>query len=289
MGLAMESGVLPRQSVTAGDAAFDTVLLGDGAPTVVFVNGLGSPLEEWALVAPAIARHCRVLCYDRRTPPPDGPLPTHDAARLAADLHQLLTAVGVSGPLVLVGHSWGGALIRRYAVEHPDDVAGLVFVDASHENIAAMVREPGRATRALYATSTLALRFGPFRRRLLGMLGFDRLARAELTAVNSLAWRDYGRGSRAEYAGVAPSLRELGEIAPKFPRVPTRILLGAGRPGLTAKLARKQLASVRNAWEQAADGTGVTVQSVPDSGHYISLDQPQAVIDAIEDVLSQVR
>ena len=284
----MESTLLPRQRVEVSGVAFDATVLGDGPPTVVFANGLGTPLEEWALVAPTIATRCRVMCYDRRPAPPDGVLPTHDAAQMGADLHQLLDALGVARPLVLVGHSWGGAVIRRYAVDHPDDVAGMVFVDASHEKIKGMI--PTRATQLLYGMTTLPLRFGPIRRRLLHMLGFDRLPPADMTVVDTLSWRARGRTSRAEYAGSGPSLHELARIAPDLPQLPTRVLLAGGRPGWTAKLAAKQVAAIRAVWEQAAAGRSeVTVTSVPDSGHYISLDQPQAVIDAIDDIIRQVR
>lgn len=285
----MEDSVLHRQPVNIGGVALDAVVLGDGRPTVVFVNGLGSPLEEWALVAPRIAASCRVVCYDRRPVPPAGRVPTHTAEQSAADLHQLLSALQVPGQVVLVGHSWGGAVIRRYAYDHPDDVAGLVFVDASHEGMKAMIPKRPRAALALYTSTTLALRIGPLRRRLLRSLGFDRLPAAAQATVDGLRWVADGRTGRAEYAGIGPSLRELGRIAPHLPQVPTRVLLAAGRPGLASKLGARQTATVRDVWEQAVAGRSeITLDSIADSGHYISLDQPQAVVDAIEDVVARV-
>src|SRR4051794_23593670 len=243
----MEAAVLKREPVDIGDVALETVVLGAGSPTVVFVNGLGSPLDEWALVAPTIAERHRVICYDRRCAPTQGRVPTHDAVQISADLHRLLDVLGVTGPVVLVGHSWGGAIVRRYAVDHPDAVAGLVLVDASHESIKAM-REPSRATRVLYTASTLALRFSPLRRRLIRSLGFDRLSPDALASVNALPWLASGRTSLAEYAGIGSSLQELARVAPDLPRVPTRVLLAGGRPGLTTKLAARQIAKIRAVW-----------------------------------------
>lgn len=283
----MTAGVLSRQPVDAGGIALDTVVLGDGPVTAVFVNGLGAPLEEWALVAPVIAERCRVVCYDRRTAPPNGRLPTHDAAQVAADLDRLLDALGVTGPLILVGHSWGGPLIRRYASAHPNSVAGMVFIDASHENIKGI--KPTWFTRALYTTSTMALRVGPIRRRLLRMLGFDRLPPETLAFLGTLPWLAEGRTALAEYGGIGASLRELELIAPDLPPVPIRVLLAAGRPGLITKLGARQIAAIRAVWEKAVAGRDeFSLQIVPDSGHYVSLDQPQVVIDAIDDVARRV-
>jgi pimeloyl-ACP methyl ester carboxylesterase len=277
-----------RQPVDVNGHALDTLVLGDGPVTVVFVNGLGSPLEEWALVAPTIAQRAKVVCYDRRLAPDSGQLPTHDATQTAADLHDLLDALSVTGPLVLVGHSWGGALIRRYAFDFPDQVAGMVFVDASHESLKSMSNPP-RITGPLYAVSTSVLRLGPLRRRLLRSLGFDRLPAETFALAADMPWVVKGRTSRAEMAAIGPSLRELGRVAPDLPKVPTRVLLATGRGDIMAKLGAKQLRTIRGAWEQAVAGrSDITLQAVPGSGHYISLDQPQAVIDAIDDVVSQV-
>lgn len=234
-------------------------------------------------MAPAIAQSHREVCFDRRLASRVGPHVVHDAARFSGDLHQLLDALGVTAPLVLVGHSWGGALIRRYAADHPDDVAGMVLVDASHENTKGMM--PTWWSRALYTVSMLALRLGPIRRRLLRTLGFEHLPPETLELVDTLPWLAEGRTAVAEFAGMGPSLQELARNTPELPRVPARVLLAAGRPGLVTKLGRKQLAAVRAVWEQAVAGRDdITLQSVADSGHYISLDQPQAVIEAIEDV-----
>jgi pimeloyl-ACP methyl ester carboxylesterase len=273
--------------VDVGGTAFQAVVLGDGRPTVVFVNGLGSPLEEWALVAPAVAQHQRVVCYDRRPAPDKGAVVAHEAAHMAADLRGLLDSLDVTGPLVLVGHSWGGSVIRRFAHEHPSDVAGLVFVDASHERIKGMM--PTRFSRVLYTTSTAILRIGPVRRRLLKTLGFGQLPPADLNAVNGLTWLASGRTSLAEYGGMGPSLRELAQVAPELPAVPTRVLVAGGRPGLTTKLGAKQMAGIRAVWEQAVAGREeVSLSVVPGAGHYISLDDPQAVIAAVEAVVAEV-
>ncbi|HLU09489.1 MAG TPA: alpha/beta fold hydrolase [Oceanobacillus sp.] len=56
-------------------------------------------------------------------------------AEIAGELHRLLTNAGISGPHVMVGHSLGGMYVRMYAIQYPDEVAGMVLVDARHESL----------------------------------------------------------------------------------------------------------------------------------------------------------
>ncbi|NUR92455.1 MAG: alpha/beta hydrolase [Nonomuraea sp.] len=102
-------------------------------PTVVLESGMGCPLEGWTWVQRAVAEYAPVVCYERagigRSDPPDEPLSADLATR---DLRALLTALELPGPYILVGHSYGGLLIRHFAHLHPLDVAGLVFLDSSH-------------------------------------------------------------------------------------------------------------------------------------------------------------
>src|SRR5688500_15138546 len=85
---------------------------GTGAPTVVFESGMGCSRDAWALVAPTVAMRAGVVVYDRsglgRSPADERPR-TFD--RLVDDLCDVLDAVGAP-PYVLVGHSWGGPIVR---------------------------------------------------------------------------------------------------------------------------------------------------------------------------------
>jgi pimeloyl-ACP methyl ester carboxylesterase len=117
---------------------------GAGSPTVVLVAGLKASAEDWSTAdksAPAVFREVakltRVCAYDRpgtpvgEKPSRSDPVPQPTTAGDAvADLHALLNAAGEAGPYVLVGHSYGGLIVRLYASTYPEDVSGLVFVDA---------------------------------------------------------------------------------------------------------------------------------------------------------------
>lgn len=104
---------------------------GAGGPTVVLESGLGGTSANWARITTEIRSTTRVCAYDRAgqgwSEDVDAP---QDGAAIASDLHALLSAAGEPGPYVMVGHSAGGPYVMTYAAAHPDDVAGMVLLDA---------------------------------------------------------------------------------------------------------------------------------------------------------------
>jgi pimeloyl-ACP methyl ester carboxylesterase len=105
---------------------------GSGSPALILEAGGQSDSVIWAGVQPELAKTTTVCSYDRAgfgwsdTRP--GP---RDADHIAAELHSLLLKTGISGPIVLMGHSVGGMFVRDYATHYPDNIAGLVFLDSS--------------------------------------------------------------------------------------------------------------------------------------------------------------
>ena len=105
---------------------------GSGSPALVLEAGAGNDSVVWRGVQPVLSTTTRVCSYDRAGSGwSDGVPGPRDADHVAGDLHQLLLRVGITGPVVLVGHSIGGIYIRDYATRFPQDVVGLVFVDSS--------------------------------------------------------------------------------------------------------------------------------------------------------------
>jgi pimeloyl-ACP methyl ester carboxylesterase len=106
--------------------------LGSGAPTIVLDSGLGNDGLIWGGLQPVLAKTTQVCSYDRAgygwSDP--GPAP-RDANSIADDLHALLGAAHIDGPLVLMGHSISGIYIRAFATRYPQHLAGLIFVDGS--------------------------------------------------------------------------------------------------------------------------------------------------------------
>lgn len=109
--------------------------IGEGNPTVILESGVGGNTLLWAYIQPAVAETTRVCAYDRA-----GygwsEVSSHERAtpNMAEELRTLLTQAGVEPPYILAGHSFGGLVVRTYASLYPDEVRGLVLIDAVHPN-----------------------------------------------------------------------------------------------------------------------------------------------------------
>jgi pimeloyl-ACP methyl ester carboxylesterase len=134
VGLASErsSSAMPGRLFDVGGHRLHLNCTGSGGPTVVLVSGLGGNSAGWARIAPAVADTSRVCAYDRAGQgwSEDATDPQNGVAA-ATDLHTLLDAAGEDGPYVLVGHSIGGDYAMVYAERYPEQVAGMVLLDAT--------------------------------------------------------------------------------------------------------------------------------------------------------------
>jgi pimeloyl-ACP methyl ester carboxylesterase len=149
VGLAADqrAHAMPGQLYDVGGHRLHLNCTGSGGPTVVLQSGLGESSANWARIAPALAGTTRVCAYDRAGQgwSEDAPAP-QDGLQAAADLHTLLDRAGEHSPYVLVGHSIGGDYAMAYVSRYPEQVAGMVLLDA---------------TSPYQATSTGAVHAGP--------------------------------------------------------------------------------------------------------------------------------
>jgi pimeloyl-ACP methyl ester carboxylesterase len=214
------------------------------APTVVFIAGLGDDARVWRKTIRKLGDSIRVVAYDR---PGYGARPAGDAPRdpctVASELHAQLRATGQAPPYVLVGHSLGGQYAYAYSRLFPDDVAGLVLVDATPiGHWAAMQRELPAAARVL---------------RLLKSVTFSGTMKREFDAQEQC-------------------LDSLPAAAVAFP---VRVLMRTvGDPVGGAQLLRldTQLAA---GWLRL---TGATqLEPVPGAGHYIQKERPELLAEVI--------
>lgn len=135
VGLASDqrSYAMPGRLYDVGGHRLHLNCTGSGGPTVVLMSGQGGFSASWARIAPAVADTTRVCAYDRAGQgwSEDAAEP-QDGVAAAADVHALLDAAGEDGPYVLVGHSIGGDHAMVYADRYPEQVAGMVLLDATN-------------------------------------------------------------------------------------------------------------------------------------------------------------
>lgn len=104
-------------------------------PTVILESGMGGCSLDWSLVQPELSKHTTVISYDRAgfgwsTETMEQPTCKH----YVDDLRLLLHEMNLKPPYILVGHSYGGMMMRLFASEYPEEVVGLILVDSVHED-----------------------------------------------------------------------------------------------------------------------------------------------------------
>src|SRR5262245_17627964 len=125
----------PGRLVDIGGYRLHLWCTGSGKPAVILESGLGGGAFSWPYVQREVAGFTQVCSYDRAgfgySDPAPGPRTSRQIAR---ELHQLVERGGIEESLILVGASFGGFTARVFASDYPERIAGLVLVDASHEN-----------------------------------------------------------------------------------------------------------------------------------------------------------
>ena len=124
------------KGIKVGAYQVEMTVAGNGHYTVIFEAGFGGDQWVWQKIAPAIAADAHVVTYSRAGLGQSQPRPEpRTPAQVGKEFDELIAAAGLKPPFILVGHSYGGYLIRQFAVRHPEQVAGFVFVDSSVERL----------------------------------------------------------------------------------------------------------------------------------------------------------
>ncbi|HWW11452.1 MAG TPA: alpha/beta hydrolase, partial [Brevundimonas sp.] len=254
---------------------------GDGL-AVIFEAGLSQYTANTTLRAAqdAIASFARVCTYDRAgmgwsDPAPEG----WSYPDRVEDLRALLKAAGIDGPYVLVAHSMGGLLVRAYAAAHPDQVAGLVLVDATSERNLPEI-DAARETTLSQIDAALAVS-----RPGVPVIGMPVGTSAE---VQMAFTPEVLRGVKAEFEALSrfgPATLPPGE-AGALGDLPLIVI----RRGRTMSPPSEADLNHRQGQEDLAALSSNSVLIVAEnSGHTIPLDEPQVVADAVRRLLDALK
>jgi len=214
----------PGKLVDVGGHRLHIQCAGEGSPTVVLETGANGMSALWGWVQPQVAVHTRVCSYDRAglgwSEP--GPEP-RDALHIARELHTVLRNAGEAPPYVLAGHSFGGLLVRVYADQYPEDLAGLLLLDSSHPDQIArfekVLGKPSFLQAHLSALLPVLVRLGVMRFMLRFTGRFDELPPGRAAEFSAFfadpSHQSAGRAEIAvweETAAQARATRPLGEL-----------------------------------------------------------------------------
>jgi pimeloyl-ACP methyl ester carboxylesterase len=224
---------------------------GAGAPAIVFVSGAGMDIDSWFKVFPAVSGMSRAIAYDRLgVGQSDRPTAPQAGEVIVDTLRELLQQIEAAAPHVLVGHSLGGLHVELYARRHPEEVAGVVLVEAASPEEAA---DPPRG---------------------------DVIARG-IGGIQAAIDRMRGQHGLAEMDVVPETVRQV-RAAPPFPDVPLVVVTGGQRMRMVPEAAfEAHQAAQRGRVALSAQGRQVIAEG---SGHFPQLHEPEIVIEAIREV-----
>ncbi len=302
----------PHLFDVGGGRRLNMTCVGEGSPTVVFEQGGEGSLVNWRRVQKPISAMTRTCFYDRAgfgfSDPPAGPVTGLD---VTDDLRALLTAADVDGPIILVGHSIGGFYATLYADRFFEDVVGLVLIEpgfAGQFDPASLTQRrreqaaiaegydwlSGCADLARAGRLTREDPQGCFR------LGGDRTG-AETAYLLRMHTRPHWYEAEASQSH---SYFPAGDEEPEswrqerlarrsFDALPMRVLSAevVAREQVQDDAAHAAFVVHWRAGHQAlaARSTRGTMETVAGAGHFIQLDKPDVVIDAVRRVLEQAR
>lgn len=269
---------------------------GQGAPTVVLSAGGGGASGDWRRVQPVVAQTTRVCAWDRAASGLSSASPEpQDLVHTEADLERALDGAGVTGPLVMVGHSYGGLETLRFADRHPERVVGLVLVDPSYPD---QVDRLAAAAPALMAWSTAGDRaaFEPVRRCVEAAgspaaCAAVRARRPQAPAADLAYWQTVlsAFDERARNAKQAINPRRTYGSLPLVVLGSGLLALPGASPEIRAEVPALQAERERAQTELSRLSTRGSYRHIPDSGHAIMLQKPTAVTDAILEVVQAAR
>jgi pimeloyl-ACP methyl ester carboxylesterase len=251
-------------------------------PTVILESGMGGCALDWSLVQPELSKHTKVISYDRAgfgwsTQTIDKPT----CENYILDLRELLSRLELKPPYLLVGHSYGGMIMRLFASEFPDEVMGIILVDSTHEKryLESTSSEKRRIERL---NNQKRLRLGyllspiAVPRMIKQHIGSKRLPLDIQKKAAALGYRNNAyKAAYLEFLCTIKSAEQLHQSQPLRSDIPI-LVLTAGKQSEEWKHGQKELLILSKKTQHII---------VEDSWHSIQIHNPQVVINSVISLL----
>jgi pimeloyl-ACP methyl ester carboxylesterase len=298
----------PGRLIDIGGSCLHLLESGDAEPPVIFESGISATCLNWTEVRGQVARFAQASAYDRAwlgwSDPANSPRTT---LNIIEELHALLNAADVPAPYILVGHSFGGILVRAYAARYPEQVAGLILVDplSAREwlDISPAQARMLRLGVQLARRGAILARLGVVRASLALLMTGGRLVPKVVAKLSSgrgesVISRLVGEVSKMppetwpmvrahwcqpkSFQGLAKYLESLPASAAEAnllaePRNIPVFVLSAANSTAEQMLEREELAG------RSPHGKHIIAAK---SGHWIQLDEPELVAQAVREMIA---
>ena len=282
------AGLRNASLTTADGRTLRYVTAGEGGPVVVFEAGLGAGAGEFVLTQRLVAQGTTAVAYDRAghggSSPDQQP---RSLDRICEDLHALVQHVSPDRGVVLVGHSWGGPIVRCFAEKHPSLVAGIVMIDVTSTAVL-----PEKAAKSMPLTISIMSLLIPLtrpmvRRTYLKHVAADVSPEDREVMTREMVSKQSSRVAVAEARAASTSLPLLArwEEIGLPDHVPVITLAGAGfgfRKDVRAAL-------ITSAEEEMARHPRGECRVIEGTDHFVPMDKPGETAQAILDIVARVR
>lgn len=294
------------KKVNLGGYSLHMIDSGESKPVVIMESGIGGTCLDWSLVQPEIAKFTRVITYDRAGHgwSDSSPL-ARTSENMVYELNSMLKKENIHGPYILVGASFGGLNVRLFADKYPEEVAGVVLVDASHENSQSTF-EKGRFKYFID-------KYEAYKNNIERIVGYYRLS--QMTKEQQVKFvarvQKYPQNIQEAYwslrlttrHGVA-SFEELLNLENSFNQLkisrgflhdkPLVVITAGKKIQNNGRYTQEQLENKqrkvddlqKDLVKKSSRGKQVIAQN---SGHHIAYDQPEIIVEVVREMVDGLR
>lgn len=249
---------LPRkQKISVQKGKLEYITAGNGGPPIILINGGGGPLEGWYKIMPKLAEFSSVVAYNRfGIGGSDKPSEPQQGIAIVESLKEMLNALQIRPPYLLVGHSLGGYYANLFARLYSEEVIGVVLLEASHPNDLLLNQHQGKFIQTI--------------NKMLGM--FDSFSKTN---------------KFKEVHHVNETVEQIQRANP-FPNIPLYVVTGGKQPNkwfMPMEVHKQRMDNQKNFLRLSTQATQIIA---PNSGHFPQISEPEIVIKAVKDCFQSI-